>query len=80
MNKAEASSIFQEIIETCKGSVLVNNLSVDLASSSVKNDEDYTVVIKGKLTTEERMQVISVISKYNVIMKNEKECTVIYTP
>lgn len=80
MKESEAFLIQQEIIETCKGLISQELVSIDVGSSPTEGSEDYTVVLKCDLTQEARIFIISVISKYNVILKQEKGFVVIYTP
>lgn len=80
MKKSEALLIKREILDSCKGAISEDSVSIDVVRLPNSGSYDCRILLNCDLTPGARLSVISAISKYDVIMKKEGGSTVIYTP
>ena len=78
MKKAEALTVLHELKDAFQESLPVDAISLDRFPPP--QSEDFVIRLKCDISSDSRLTIISVISKYNLIMKQENNPVVIYTP
>ena len=79
MKKAEALTVLHELKDAFQESLPVDAISLDRFPPPPQS-EDFVIRLKCDISSDSRLTIISVISKYNLIMKQENNPVVIYTP
>jgi hypothetical protein len=80
MRESEALALLHEIASACKEPPLSDFLTVAGSPELAKSGQSYEILLKTKLSDQDRICLISVISKYNVVLGTRNGFTVIYSP
>ena len=77
MKKAEALRVLHELKDAFQESLPLDAISLDRFPPP---SDDFVIRFKGNISSDSRLTIISIIYKYNLIMKRENDYTIIYTP
>jgi len=78
MKKDLMLDVLQELISALNESIQINTIFLN-GYSPTNSLDDYIIRLNGNLDHDSRLTVTSIISKYDLIMKQGNDYTVIYT-